>query len=116
MKHILICLLILLISAPVKADIASPTDKVKQDTKRTYDLTIPEAWKKSISFGELTINCNAFYGVPWFLGLYPVVRLNLPVENLTTDKLYLKINYTTKSKVEGYGNSGMGSYYMLEPR
>jgi hypothetical protein len=115
-KHRLICLLILLVSAPVKADIASPTDKVEQDTKQTYDLTIPEAWKQSISIGELTINCNAFYGVPWFLGLYPVVRLNLPVENLTTDKMYFKINYMTKSKVEGYGNSGMGSYYMLEPR
>ncbi len=45
-----------------------------------------------------------------------MVRLNLPVENLTTDKLYLKVNYRTESKVEGYGNSGMGSYYMLEPR
>jgi hypothetical protein len=62
------------------------------------------------------VDCNAFYGVPWFLGLFPVVRLNLPVENLTTDKLYLKVNYTTKSKIERYGNSGMGSYYMLEPR
>jgi hypothetical protein len=79
-------------------------------------VTIPEEWKQEISVGELTVDCNAFYGVPWFLGLYPVVRLNLPVENLTTDELYLKVNYRTESKIEGYSNSGMGSYYMLEPR
>lgn len=82
----------------------------------SYEVTIPEEWKQEISVGELTVDCNAFYGVPWFFGLYPVVRLNLPVENLTTGKLYLKLNYRTESKVEGYGNSGMGSYYMLEPR
>lgn len=85
-------------------------------TSGTYEVTIPEEWQPYVSVGELTVNSNAFYGVPWFLGLYPVVRLNLPVENLTTDKLYLKVNYRTESKIEGYGNSGMGSYYMLEPR
>lgn len=83
---------------------------------KSYELTIPEEWKEKISVGELTIDSNAFYSVPWFLGLFPVVRLNLPVENLTTETLYLKLNYRTESKIEGYGNSGMGSYYMLEPR
>ena len=81
-----------------------------------HEVTIPEAWKSHVSVGKLTADSNAFYGVPWFLGLYPVVRLNLPVENLTTETLYLKLNYRTESKIEGYGNSGMGSYYMLEPR
>ncbi|MHC4203136.1 MAG: hypothetical protein ACYSTT_00680 [Planctomycetota bacterium] len=116
MKHTTIYILILFLA--VVSTGARPiglTEKALQETERTYNLTIPEDWKQSISVGELTVDCNAFYGVPWFFGLYPVVRLNLPVENLTTDKLYLKVNYTTKSKVEGYGNSGMGSYYMLEP-
>lgn len=116
MKHKFICSLILLTAAPVGAGIIALTDQATQNTERTYDLTIPEVWKQTISVGELTVDCNAFYGVPWFLGLYPVVRLNLPVENLTTDKLYLKVNCRTESKIEGYGNSGMGSYYMLEPR
>jgi hypothetical protein len=117
MKHALIYILILFwVMVPVGARPVDLTDKALQSTERKYDLAIPEAWKQSISIGELTIDCNAFYGVPWFFGLFPVVRLNLPVENLTTDKLYLKVNYTTKSKIEGYGNSGMGSYYMLEPR
>ena len=113
MKHTLICFTLLLIVASRSTAL---TEKPLLNTVQTYDLTIPEEWKQSISVGELTVDCNAFYGVPWFLGLFPVVRLNLPVENLTTDKLYLKLNYTTKSKIEGYGNSGMGSYYMLEPR
>lgn len=115
MKHTLICFTLLLIVAPVNARPTGLTKKTLKNTERTYNLTIPETWKQSISVGELTVDCNAFYGVPWFFGLFPVVRLKLPVENLTTDKLYLKVNYTTKSKIEGYGNSGMGSYYMLEP-
>ncbi len=81
-----------------------------------HEVVIPDDWKSNISVGQLTVDCNAFYGVPWFLGLYPVVRLNLPVENLTTETLYFKLHYRTESKIEGYGNSGMGSYYMLEPR
>ena len=80
---------------------------------KSYEVTIPEEWKQKISVGELTIDSNAFYGVPWFLGLFPVVRLNLPVENLTTETLYLKLNYRTESKIEGYGNSGMGVCYEL---
>jgi len=117
MKHVTVYILILFLAATSTG--ARPiglTDKALQSTEQIYDLTIPEAWKQSISIGELTLDSNAFYGVPWFFGLYPVVRLNLPVENLTTDKLYLKVNYRTESKVQGYGNSGMGSYYMLEPR
>ena len=82
----------------------------------TYDLTIPEAWKQSISVGNLTVDCNAFYGVPWFFGLYPVVRLQLPVENLTSETLHFKVNYRTESKKQGYGNSGMGVQYTLSPR
>jgi hypothetical protein len=116
MKHTMIYFILLLAVVPTGARPIGLTDKGPPNTERKYDLTIPEAWKQSISIGELTVDRNAFYGVPWFLGLFPVVRLNLPVENLTSDKLYLKVNYTTKSKVEGYGNSGMGSYYMLEPR
>jgi hypothetical protein len=83
---------------------------------KPYEVGIPEQWKQYVSIGELTVDCNAFYGVPWEFGLYPVVRLNLPVENLTTEKLYLKINYRTESKIQGYGNSGMGVCYTLSPR
>jgi len=61
------------------------------------------------------VDCNAFYGVPWSLGLYPVVRLGLPVENLTAQTLHFTVNYRTESKEEGYGNSGMGVHYTLEP-
>ncbi len=83
---------------------------------QTYEVTIPEEWEPSVSVGELTVDSNAFYGVPWNFGLYPVVRLSLPVENLTTDTLYLKVNYRTESKMEGFGNSGMGVTYTLAPR
>jgi len=82
---------------------------------RTYEVTIPEAWKSSVSVGELTVDNSAFYGVPWNFGLYPVIRLNLPVENLTSDTLYLEVNYRTESKKEGFGNSGMGVIYTLTP-
>jgi hypothetical protein len=117
MKRIITYLFLLLLAGlPAGARIIDLTDQTPQNTNKTYEVTIPEEWKQEISVGELTVDCNAFYGVPWFLGLYPVVRLNLSVENLTTDKLYLKVNYRTESKIEGYGNSGMGSYYMLEPR
>jgi hypothetical protein len=81
----------------------------------SYKVTIPEEWKKDISVGELTVDCNAFYGVPWFLGLFPSVRLNLPVENLTNEMLYFKLHSGTRGKIKGQGNSGMGSYYTLEP-
>ncbi|MEJ2704440.1 MAG: hypothetical protein P8Z79_18545 [Sedimentisphaerales bacterium] len=81
----------------------------------TYDLTIPDAWKRSLSVGALTVDCNAFYGVPWSFGLYPSVRLQLPVENLTSDTLHFKVNYRTESKEKGYGNSGMGVEYTLAP-
>ncbi len=83
---------------------------------KSYDLTIPEDWKQSISVGELTVDCNAVYGVSWFFGLYPVVRLQLPVENLTSETLHFKVNYRTESKKQGYGNSGMGVQYALSPR
>lgn len=82
----------------------------------SYDLTIPDHWKQSLSIGELSVDCNAFYGVPWFFGLYPVVRLQLPVENLTSQTLHFKVNYRTESKKQGYGNSGMGVQYTLSPR
>ena len=78
-------------------------------------ITIPEEWKSSISIGDLIIDCNAFYNAPWEFGLFPVVRVYLPVENLTTKTLYLKINYRTESIIKGYGNSGMGVCYTLGP-
>ena len=82
----------------------------------TYQPMIPDAWKSSISVGEITIDSNAFYGVPWNFGLYPAVRFQLPVENLTSETLYFKINTRTEGKKRGYGNSGMGTLYTLQPR
>ena len=117
MKRALICLIILLPAVlPGEARIIDSTDQPPQNTERTYDLTIPEDWKQSISVGELTVDCNVFYGVPWFFGLYPVVRLSLPVENMTAETLYFKVNYRTEGKQRGFGNSGMGVTYTLEPR
>ncbi len=81
----------------------------------THEVTIPEQCKSKISVGELTVDHNAFYGICWEFGLFPVVRLNLPVENLTSKTLYFKFNYTTKSKIKGYSNSGMGVTYTLAP-
>ncbi|HUW20396.1 MAG TPA: hypothetical protein VMW16_13950 [Sedimentisphaerales bacterium] len=83
---------------------------------REYEVTIPEEWKQDLSVGKLTLVDSAFYGVPWRFGLFPVVRLNLPVENLTSDTLYFKVNYRTESKKKGLGNSGMGVTYTLSPR
>ncbi|MHC4529354.1 MAG: hypothetical protein ACYTEX_14450 [Planctomycetota bacterium] len=81
-----------------------------------YEVMIPAAWKSDLSVGKLTVVDSAFYGVPWHLGLFPVVRLNLPVENLTSDALYFKVNYRTEGKKKGFGNSGMGVAYTLGPR
>ena len=86
------------------------------ESSKSYDVNIPEEWKKDISVGELTIDHNAFYGVPWFLGLFPVVRLQLPVENLTYQTLYFRIHFRTEGKKRGYGNSGMGALYELKQR
>jgi hypothetical protein len=115
-KREFICSLILLAAAPMGAGIIDLTEQASQNSERTYDLTIAEVWKQSISIGQLTVDCNAFYGVPWSFGLYPVVRLKLPVENLTSEALHFKVNYRTESKQEGYGNSGMGVHYTLGPR
>jgi len=81
-----------------------------------YQVNIPEHWQQDLSVGKLTMVDSAFYGVPWHLGLFPVVRLNLPVENLTAKPLYFKVNYRTEGKKKGFGNSGMGVYYTLGPR
>jgi hypothetical protein len=81
----------------------------------THEVMIPEQWKSKISVGKLTVDCNAFHGIPWLFGLYPVVRLNVPVQNLTAKTLYFKFNYSTKSKIAGYGNSGMGVTYTMAP-
>jgi hypothetical protein len=81
-----------------------------------YEVSIPKEWRQDLSLGSLTVVDSAFYGVPWHLGLFPVVRLNLPVENLTAQPLYFKVNYRTESKKKGFGNSGMGVYYTLDPR
>ncbi len=78
-------------------------------------LSIPAEWNSSLEVGDLIIDRNVFYGVPWHLGLFPVVRTYLPVENLTLKTLYFYVNYRTESKIEGYRNSGMGVCYTLEP-
>ncbi len=85
------------------------------DSIASYEVTIPEAWKKDISVGKLSIEFDAFYGMAWEFGLYPCVRINLPVENLTSETLYLKVNYRTESIIKGFGNSGMGVSYTLMP-
>jgi hypothetical protein len=85
-------------------------------TRGPYQVNIPEEWQQDLSVGKLNMVDSAFYGVPWHLGLFPVVRLNLPVENLTAEPLYFKVNYRTESKKKGFGNSGMGVYYTLDPR
>ena len=81
-----------------------------------YQVNIPEKWQRDLSVGKLTLVDSGFYGVPWRLGLFPVVRLNLPVENLTPQPLYFKLNYRTEGKKKGFGNSGMGVFYTLGPR
>jgi hypothetical protein len=109
-------LILFLAVIPMGARPIDLTGKAPLNTERKYDLTIPDVWKQSVSIGELTVDHNAFYGVPWFLGLFPVVRLQLPVENLTSQTLYFKVAFRTEGKKRGYGNSGMGVLYALEPR
>ncbi|MHC4433154.1 MAG: hypothetical protein ACYTBS_15030, partial [Planctomycetota bacterium] len=82
----------------------------------SHAVKIPDAWQTEISVGELTIDDSTFYGVPWFFGLYPAIRLKLPIENLTPDTLYVNVNYRTESKKKSFGNSGFGTCYMLAPR
>jgi hypothetical protein len=85
-------------------------------TRGPYQVSIPDEWQRDLSVGKLTVVDSAFYGVPWHLGLFPVVRLNLPVENLTAEPLYFKVGYRTEGKKKGFGNSGKGVYYTLGPR
>lgn len=94
--------------------VLAPISEADNSTN-SYEVTIPEAWKKDISVGMLSIDFNAFYGIVWQFGLYPCVRINLPVENLTSDTLYFNINYRTESKIKNYSNSGMGVCYTLAP-
>lgn len=115
MKHGFCCFLILLAAIPVGAEISNQKDKAQPNAEQKYDLTIPENWKQSMLFGKLTVDHNAFYGVPWAFGLYPVVHLKLPVENLTSEVLHFKVNFRTESKQKGYGNSGMGVLYTMGP-
>lgn len=106
-KNRLVSLLILLF-------VLSPDTKADNLTN-FYEVTIPEAWKKDISVDKLAVDLDAFYGIVWAFGLYPCVRISLPVENLTSDTLYFNINYRTESKIENYSNSGMGVCYTLAP-
>ena len=87
----------------------------KPISSKQQKLTIPEKWNSSLEVGDLIIDRNAFYGVPWHLGLFPVVRTYLPVENLTSKTLYFNVNYRTESKIKGFRNSGMGVLYTLKP-
>ena len=87
----------------------------KPISSKQQKLTIQEKWNSSLEVGDLIIDRNAFYGVPWHLGLFPVVRTYLPVENLTSKTLYFNVNYRTESKIKGFRNSGMGVLYTLKP-
>jgi len=114
-KHALAYFLTLLITAPTGARATSQIVEAPHNTIRTYEVTVPDSWQTDISVGELTVDSNAFYGVPWFLGLYPAIRLRLPIENITADTLHVNLGYRTESKKKGFGNSGFGTCYMLEP-
>jgi RNA polymerase sigma factor (sigma-70 family) len=80
-----------------------------------YDVTIPDDWKQMISVGKLSLVGSPFYGVPWDWGVHPVVRVNLPVKNLTAETLYLSLNYASRNKGERRGGTGMGICYTFAP-
>ncbi len=84
---------------------------------RTYDVTVPDEWKSMLSVGKLSVVGSPFYGVPWHRGLTPCVRLNLPLKNLTTDRLYVFITYRSEPKTNkrGYSNMESGAQYTLGP-
>jgi beta-lactamase regulating signal transducer with metallopeptidase domain/tetratricopeptide (TPR) repeat protein len=82
---------------------------------RTYDLAIPEDWKSTLSVGKFSVVGLPFYGVPWNFGLWTCIRVEFPLKNLTAVTQYVQVNYRTKSKLEGCGNTGMGACYTLGP-
>ncbi len=108
---LLVVAITLQVLAPASSD-ASPS-KPRADATRTYDLTIPDDWKSLVSVGKLSVVGEPFYGVPWKSGLWPVVRVNWSLKNLTNDLLSVSVNYRTESKQKGRGNTGMGVCYKL---
>lgn len=83
----------------------------------TYDVNIPDAWKSQIAVGKLTIEGPPFYTIPWFLGLEAVVSASLPVENLTSQALYVPMSFRTEPRAfwPGASNKEAGASYTLEP-
>ncbi len=81
---------------------------------KTYEVSIPEQWKPYLSVGKLTVIGKAFYGVrSKFFGLFPVVRIHWSLKNLTSEPMFLNVNYRSP-RPNGPGGSGFGVGYVLK--
>ena len=101
----------------IRLEAKSKTDTkpvaVKQESQ-TYEVSLPEEWKQYLSVGELTVTGKPFYGVrDKFFGLFPLVRIHWSLKNLTSQPLFLKVNYGSRNP-KGKGGSGFGVGYVLK--
>ena len=83
---------------------------------RKYDVVIPDEWKSQLAVGRVAIVGAPFYGAGSLSGMLPVIRVRMPLENLTSGALYVKCHYGVRSIEKGLGGTGMGVYYTLGPR
>ncbi|MGD2174621.1 MAG: hypothetical protein PVJ27_04390, partial [Candidatus Brocadiaceae bacterium] len=101
---------------PVSLTFGGAAAAQEEPDVRTYEVTVPKEWRGELSVGELSLVGPPRYGVPWDLGLWPVARIQLPLENLTADSLYVVVDYRSESLRRGPGNAQTRVCYTLDPR
>ena len=85
------------------------------DEVRTYEAAVPEEWKDQLAVGKVSLIGAPFYGGAHpFFGFAPVVRLSYSLRNLTSDPLYVLVDYRSESK--GFGRNAQTQVcYALAP-
>ncbi len=85
------------------------------DEVRTYDVTVPEEWKDQLAVGEVSLIGAPFYGGAHpFFGFAPVVRVSYSLKNVSSDPLYVLVDYRSESK--GFGRNAQTQVcYALAP-
>jgi len=105
MKRTFICLVILIFAVGCTT----------VDTRRAYEVTVPDEWKPYLAVGKLIVVGSPFYGVTRTnRSITSMVRINWSVRNLTSEPLELKVNYGS-AIITGRWKTGFGVWYKLRP-
>ena len=93
-----------------------PVKKVQSEPSCTYEVSMPQQWRRYISVGEFTLIGSPFWGVRGsrFSADGPLIRFRWSVQNLTAEPLYLEVGYNSMLIATGMQN-GYSVGYFLDP-